>query len=596
MKSFFILFFTLASLLLAAQPLMAQSKKTANLKPLLFQADKNNLQVLPQRFEYSLVDEDSLKVGNILIDTTKVAFNLEQVPQKRGQYRFRFTWPAGLLKHGELAIKNNSGKAIFTSEITPEHTTVTKVKPEDEESDTQVDLAEFTSAILDKETLEDMKYFPYMVFCIYRESEETKIYLCSKELYLTSQADVLTIKPRSTSKRAAMVEINGKVVGNQGMIYLNDISENVSFKTQLQTGAFLEIETRMKSVDFKDVVSSPDDKRVTLTASGAEPVDAAKVKKISDSEWQIDISRSRPQIYLKGEGDIPMRQEFYIRGNLPKEKDRPYLSAKSTTQTYSSELSFTGVSPEGVTTKVDAKDSNAELVPTKKNQFQWTVREIEPGQKQRRYLNILSGEDTFVAGYDVARGLPMALGMSGRFYTPSSTMYGNLDFQWWFEKFLGIGTDSCRFHWGMQLERNQHFSDVDGEVNADFTTAELMWRAAPGFHLQDETWGLSLPFQMVTAEGVSANTYGLGAFMYQESPNALSSYMNWNEYKLQYFLSSSGDFKISSAYILSAKAYKSLTNRWSIRYGALLSQYKLDPAAEKEDMQIGFDIGAHWKF
>ncbi|MNT72306.1 hypothetical protein D3C72_2108900 [compost metagenome] len=101
---------------------------------------------------------------------------------------------------------------------------------------------------------------------------------------------------------------------------------------------------------------------------------------------------------------------------------------------------------------------------------------------------------------------------------------------------------------------------------------------------------------MVTAEGVSANTYGLGAFMYQQAPKSLSSYMNWNEYKLQYFLGSSGDFKISSAYVLSAKAYKSLTSRWSIRYGALLSQYKLDPAAEKEDMQIGFDIGAYWQF
>lgn len=592
MKSIFIL----ASLLLCAHPTLAQSKKSANLKPLFFQADKNNLQVLPQRFEYSLVDEDTLKVGNILIDTTKVAFNVEQVPQKRGQYRLRFTWPAGLLKHGELAIKNNSGKAIFTSEISSEHTKVTKSANQDEDSDTQMDLAEFTSPILEKSTLEDMKYFPYMVFCIYRESEETKIYLCSKELYLTTAGDQLTVKPRSASKRTALVEINGKVVGGQGMIYLNDSSENVSFKTQLQTGAFLEIETRMKNVDFKDAVLAPDEKRVILTASGAEPVDETKVRKLSANEWQIDLNRSRPLIYLKGEGDIPMRQEFYIRGNLPKEKDRPYLSAKSTTQTYSSQLTFTGVSPDGVTTKVDAKDTAAELVPTKKNQFQWTVRDIEPGQKQRRYLNVISGEDTFTVGYDVSRGLPMSLGLSGRFYTPSGTMYGNLDFQWWFENFLGINSDAFRFHWGAQIERNQLLSKVDGEVNADFTTAELLWRASPGFHLQDETWGLTLPFQMVTAEGVSANTYGLGAFLLCKTPNVLSTYMNWNEYKLQYFLGSSGDFKIESAYILSTKAFKSLSKSWSIRYGASLSQYKLDPAPEKEEMQIGLDAGAYFQF
>lgn len=593
MKSIFIL----ASLLLCAPSSFAQSKKSPNLKPLLFQADKNNLQVLPQRFEYSLVDEDSLKVGNILIDTTKVAFNVEQVPQKRGQYRLRFTWPAGLLKHGEIAIKNNSGKAIYTSEIAPEHIKVTKGEDQlDDDSDTQLDLAEFTSPILEKSTLEDMKYFPYMVFCIYRESEETKIYLCSKELYLTTAGDQLTVKPRSASKRAALVEINGKAVGNQGMIYLNDISENVSFKTQMQTGAFLEIETRMKTVDFKDAVLSADEKRVILTASGAEPVDDSKVKKLSNDEWQIDLSRSRPLIYLKGEGDIPMRQEFYIRGNLPKEKDRPYLSAKSATQTYSSQLSFTGVNPEGITTKPDSKDTNAELTPTKKNQFQWTVRDIEPGQKNRRYLSVLSGEDTFTVGYDISRGLPMSLGLSGRFLTPSGNMYGSVDFQWWFENFLGISSDAFRFHWGAQIERNQLLSKIDGQANADFTTAELLWRASPGFHLQDETWGLTLPFQMVTAEGVSANTYGLGAFVLCKSSKMLSTYMNWNEYKLQYFLGSSGDFKITSGYVLSAKAFKSFNKRWSLRYGAALTQYKFDPAPDKEPLNVGFEAGAYYQF
>jgi hypothetical protein len=101
---------------------------------------------------------------------------------------------------------------------------------------------------------------------------------------------------------------------------------------------------------------------------------------------------------------------------------------------------------------------------------------------------------------------------------------------------------------------------------------------------------------MITTADVSGNAYGLGAFMYKQSPKALSTYMNWNEYKLQYFLGSSGDFKVSSAYVLSAKAFKSLTTSWSIRYGLLLSQYKFDPAAEKEEMQIGLDAGAYWQF
>ncbi|MFS4461254.1 hypothetical protein [Bdellovibrio sp. HCB2-146] len=575
-------------------PVLAQTKGP-KLKPLLFQADKNNLQVLPQRFEYSLIDEDRLKVGNILIDTTQVTFQLEPVPQRKGQYRLHFTWPAGLLKKGELAIKNNSGKAIFTSEISPDNSKISKVAASEDEPELQLDVAEFTSETIDKSLVDDMKYFPFMTFCIYRESEETRIYLCSKELYLTAQGDQMVIKPRSASKKTALVEINGKVVGNQGMIYLNDSTENVSFKTQTQTGSFLEIDTRMKAVDFKDAVLSPDEKRVILTASGAEPVDESKVKKISETDWQVDLSRGRPLIYLKGEGDIPMRQEFYIRGKLPQEKDRPYLSAKSIQKTYSSTLSFSGVSPEGVQTKAYDKDPAAELQPTKKNQFLWTLRDIEPGE-QRRYLTVQSGEDSFLVGYDISRGLPMALGISGRYYTPSGLMYANLDFQWWFENFIGMNSEPFRFHWGVQLERNQLLSKQDGEANADLTTVELLWRAQAGFFLQDETWGLSLPYQMIAAEEANGSAYGIGAFWYKKAPTSLASYMNWNEYKLQYFLGSTGDFKVSSAYVLSAKAYKNLSKNWNLRYGLLLSQYKFDPAAEKEDMQIGLDAGVLWQF
>ncbi|MNL45764.1 hypothetical protein D3C87_1684380 [compost metagenome] len=175
-------------------------------------------------------------------------------------------------------------------------------------------------------------------------------------------------------------------------------------------------------------------------------------------------------------------------------------------------------------------------------------------------------------------------------------MYANIDFQWWFENFLGAASEPFRFHWGVQLERNQLLSKKDGEANADFTTAELLWRAQEGFFLQDETWGLSLPYQMIAAEEASGSAYGIGAFWYKKSPTSLATYMNWNEYKLQYFLGSTGDFKVSSAYVLSAKAYKSFGKNWSLRYGLLLSQYKFDPAAEKEDMQIGLDAGVLWQF
>lgn len=569
----------------------------SKLKPLYFQADKNNLQVLPQRFEYTLLDEDRLKVGDILIDTTQVTFQIEPSTKKRGAYSIRFTWPAGLIKDGELAIKNNSGKAVFNALLTKDNLKISQGASQEGEEALRSEIATFAIDDVEANVVDDMKYFPFMVFCIYRESEETRLYLCSKELYLSSQQGQMVVKARSSTKKAAQVEINGKVVGNQGIIYLNDRSENVAFKAQTQTGAFLEIETRKKDVDFKDVVVSDDGEKIILTASGAEPVDESKVKKLSDEDWQIALPKGRPVLYLKGDGDIPMRQEFYVRGTLPREKNRPYISAKSVSRTYSSQLSFSGVSPEGVQVKVPEKDPDAQLEPTKKNQFYWTVRNIPAGVETRRYLSVVSEGHDFAVGYDVFRGQPFGLGLGAHYLTPSGIAFGTVDFQWWIENFLMINANWSRFRWGLALERQQHLTEKDDQPKVDFTTLELLWRAKEGFNLIDETWGLSLPLQMIQGESASATAYGLGAFWIKKPGRWLKPFMQWSELKLQYFAGSSGsDFKLKSAYMLKAQAYWQFSSQWYLRYGLDFSDYKYDPAAAKEESQIGVNAGIFWKF
>ncbi|WP_374033372.1 hypothetical protein ACES2I_11305 [Bdellovibrio bacteriovorus] len=579
-----------------ALPAAAQTR-TSRLKPMYFQADKNNLQVLPQRFEYTLMDENRLKVGDILIDTTEVTFQVEPSPSKKGSYRIRFSWPAGLIKDGELAVKNNSGKAIFNAVLDKNNVKITTDTLPAEEGDLRSEKAEFVVEEIENSLVDDMKYLPFMTFCIYRESEETRLYLCSNELYLSSQQGQMAVKARTSTKKASQIEINGKVVGNQGIIYLNDRSENVAFKAATRSGAFLEIETRKKDVDFKDVVVSDDGENLILTASGAEPVDAKKVKKLSATDWQISLPKSRPVLYLKGDGDIPMRQEFYIRGQLPREKNRPYLSSRSAVRTYSSSLSFAGVAPEGVTVKVLDTDKAARLESTKKNQFAWTIDDIPAGVENRRYLAVTADSHTFVAGNDVFRGQPFGLGLGARYQTPSGIAFGTIEFQWWIENFLWMNSDWTRFHWGLSIERQQHLTENDDTAKVDLTTVELMWRAEEGFNLVDATWGLTVPLQMVAGESSSATAYGLGAYIIKKPGRWLRPFMDWSEYKLQYYAGSSGsDFKVKSAYNLKAQAYLQFSNQWYWRYGVDLSDYKFDPSAGKEDMQIGLSTSLYWKF
>lgn len=590
------IFWIMLAGLVCVLPAHSQTK-SSKLRPLYFQADRNNLQVLPQRFEYTLVDEDRLKVGDILIDTTEVTFQIEPSPTQKGTYRIQFSWPGGLLKEGELAIKNNSGKAIFNSLLHKNNVQVTAGQRAEGEQELRSERASFTVDNVAGSLIDDMKYLPFMVFCIYRESEETRLYLCSNELYLSSQEGQMVVKARASTKRSAQIEINGKLVGNQGLIYLNDRSENVSFKAATRNGAFLEIETRKKDVDFKDVVVSEDDTKLILTASGAEPVDENMVQKISDTDWQISLPKSRPVLYLKGDGDIPMRQEFYIRGQLPREKIRPYISARSATRTYSSTLSFQGVTPQGVTVKVPDSDKSAELQNTRKNQFLWTVRDIPAGVENRRYLSLAADGHNFVVGNDSFRGQPFGLGLGGRYLTPAEVSYGTLELQWWIENFLGLNADWARFHWGLSAERLQQLTEKDDSAKMDVTTLEILWRAKEGFHLVDESWGLSLPLQMIQGENASAMAFGLGAFWIKKPGRWMRNLMDWSEYKLHYYAGGTGsDFKVRNAYTLRAQAYLQFSSKWYLRYGLDLSDYKFDPAAGKEEMQIGINAGLFWQF
>ena len=570
-------------------------KSSPKLKPLYFQADKNNLQVLPQRFEYTLLDQNRLKVGNILIDTTEIQFQIERTNDKKNPYAIRFQWPAGLIKEGQLAIKNNSGKAIFNRNIQSSDLKLSGATTN--EDGLIVETASLTFSDVDASMIDDMKYFPFMTFCIFKESYETRLYLCSKELYLSSQGGAMVIKSRDSIKRNANIDINGKVVGNQGIIYLNDRNENVAFKAHTQTGAFLEIETRMKDVDFKDVVLSPDGKRIILTASGAKPFDTRNVKVFSDDEWQITLPRSRPVLYLKGEGDIPMRQEFFIRGVLPREGNRIFVSPRSPSRTYSSSLRLTGVTPKGIEASTLPNETTAALKKTKGQQFQWSIHDIPSGVNSRHYLLSKHGDEAFTVGYDVFRGRPFVFDLKANYQTPSATGYASLGLQWWIENMLGLDADWARFHWGLSVRYASQIMKNDEAPEFDKINFELLWRAQEGFYFVDSTWGLYLPVEMLQGSDSSLMAYGAGFFMHTKTQNPMwRKWATWSELKAQYLFAGTGDVELSSAYQLGWTAYKNISSNWYFSYGAFIEDYKFDPAAPKEEMQIGAELGLRATF
>ncbi len=566
--------------------------------PLFFQADKNNIQVLPQRFEYNLADEDHIKIGDIDIDGTTFGFQIAPSVSFPGKYQARFIWPAGLLKEGSLLLKDNTGKAVWTTNFNRK---TIKLLANRENSETEksegkagrTQLAELVVDQLNPALIEDMKYFPFMNFCISRTNQDTRIYLCSKELYLTAKDNRMIVRARSQGRRTPFVEINGKSVSYQGVIFLNNESENIGFRAMTQSGTVLEVETRMKPVDFKDVVLTPDKKELVITASGAEPVNEEKVKRLSDAEWQFKIDAERPVLYLKGEGNIPMRQEFYVKGDVPMDAARPSIEQNSYDRIYKPDLTLRGTSAPG--TSVSSNAPNEKVDKLEDNRFRWHLTEIPAGEISRHYLRVSHEQSSYLAAYDVYRDFPFEVGGFLAYWTPSAQFYGDLSVTWWMENFMGSDANWSRLHWGLNLKESLMLTKKDGEANVNITHLELLWRATPGFHFQDRTWGLSIPYEVIQGNGLSVSGFGLGAFYSDKAQARYQRYMHWYEVKFDYLTGlGSGDVKLKGAMNLLGTAYYHTDKHMSWSYGLGASQYSFDPGTSK--MQFILRGGMNYRF
>lgn len=592
----------------ATLPAYAQTRGS-NTKPLFFQAEKNKIQVLQQRFDYVLTEDNKLMVGDILIDFNQLTFQLHQSANK--SYQAHFQWPADLFKSGELSIRNHSGKTIFRRTIPfnnqmliPEQNTQKQAQlsqPDTSSNTTGLrnHVARLKIEDFPAELVHNMNYLPFIKLCILTEVDDTQIQLCSQEHFLDYQNknDTPTIKVRESRNNNGIVEINRQVVSNQGMIYLNNRNEDIAFKAQAVSSAFLEVTTRMKDVDFKDVTQSNDGKTLTITASGSQPVDANQVRKISDSDWQIQIDSSRPSIYLKGDGDIPLRQEFLVQGPVPEEKHRAFLYPRSITSTYSANASLVGKVPEGMDVKILAGDLKSKVVKNKKNQFFWFLQDIPKGQQSRHYVSLITKENSFIAGYDIFRGEPFRASLSAQILTPSSSIQTNLEGQWWMEKLFNLNVPWAQFHWGLQVERLSQTSNTEDQTAIHFTNAEVLWRAVKGMNFRDETWGLSLPLQYIENTNLQTFTFGLGVFSHQRPQSFLTYVMDWSELKFQYFRGTSGkESTVSAAYRIKAHGYWSIAKSLYLKYGGEIYQYNLHPPKKTDDLQIGLDAGLSFTF
>lgn len=509
---------------------------------LFFPLEKNNIQALPLRFEYQLVDKDNFRLGDVMLNADQFKFELIKSSPRSRSYRAIFQFPSSIIESGELAIKDSGGKAIFSQRFSSQQLRIKKSQDQNLRNST----ATIELPLNVTELVQKLRFYAFFKLCVAREEKFTKVYLCSKELFIKSDKDQLSVHSRDSLRPESFVEINGRTVGNQGVIFLNDPQETLSLRTLLLSGASFEIETKMKRVDFADVTMSEDNSKLIVRANGANPVNEDLIKRLGPDAWSVEISPERPYLYLRAEGDIPMRQEFIITGKVRTDSLRIGVLGEAPTSTFSSTATLR-LKPS-LPSQLLATDGKTEVQKYGDSEAIWKLLDLEVRRPNRRFLSVQTEQGKFVAAYDITRlpsneihllsGYPFWAELIARktfseqwnFYLDSKTLLVK-------EKTVSpIHHVSLGFgrKWGdARLELG--FSQTTlGEIKSTGPTAKLTYSKTffkPVAGLIDEAeCQLAAPFGLNNG---GTNSYDLSAALYSNLNSVLSIesrlvYRNWN--------------------------------------------------------------------
>lgn len=551
-------------------------------EPVYFLPEKNNLQILPQKFEYNLLNNSTIKIGDIVIDSNNLTLQLET--EKKDNI-FVFNWPAGLFQQADLVIFNNYGKAIKTYTITKDVIELVVEKQEQADSLLRKDKAIFKSPTIEEALIEEVKYLPFFKFCLQRNEENTRIDLCSVELYLSSKDGKPTIKMRSENKKKAQILVNNAEVGEQGIIFLNDLTESINFKAQSESGAKLEIETRLKPVDFKDIIISEDGTKLLLTGDGSFPVSDKNVTKLSETRWQISLPIEFPVFYIQGEGGIPFRQEFFVRGVLPTETLRTFSSDLIRT-TYSGSEKMTLEIPKGVT--VSSKDSNSKVTPRSGQKMDWNVSALEKGKDSNRILYLKKDKNEFAIYQSIYRSPAFEAHLGTSYLSGGKINFVNLGLNYW------LGNNRS----GLSVNLDQSLTKTTSIEKWTNTEVSYIHRLTPGMNFKDSTYYLTAQMRSTTIGtlGFSQMGLGLGSKRLLQS-RFLTNIADWMDWSFKYYLGSkSNGAEIKSLVKADMLFLVSLGRAFFFDYGIGIQNYSTVNMGDFSSSQVDLRAGLTYLF
>lgn len=544
---------------------------------LFFPIEKNSIQILPQRFEYELIDKDRFRVGNQLFDAKLFEFKVSKA-STAGLLKLKVKWPAGLLGEGEISIRDNIGKAIWIYPI--DKTKVAFRRQVTEE--TSLVTADLEGDFLPENVFRGLQFIPYFQICIQKAQLPTRISLCSRDFFAAINKGKLEIRSRDSLRQESFVNINGNKVDPQGLIFLQSLSDVLSMRVLLLSGATIDVDTRMKEVEFRDISSNQAKGRLMLNGTGAEPASSKGVVKLPDGSWRTEIALERPVIYLRGEGDIPMRQEFVLQGQVRDQTTRVDALGTLPISTYRSSVSI--LLKDDPKIRIESGDSQSSIEKGSDQTIEWTLHDLADGTRNRRFLNIYQNGQKFTAAWDITKYPRWDLSASLAFPLAASFALRG----WLENKSLGFA-----------LQYDQFLTEWKKDVGPNSRLQiPIYWSLRPHYNWVDSTWGLSLTPTLVQFKSTSTQAVSLGGFAQWQMPRNWSWLGAWSLVDLHFYtLPLSSENKLTGEIQVHWEQIYPSEGRRYYWWGLDINQWTSQTGGNSTTLnRTGLNTGIRWQF
>jgi hypothetical protein len=479
-----------------------------------FPAEKNGARLLFQKLEYQVINDDSIKLGNLLINSNDVKIEIAKTSEDKPL--FAFWGPAQMIKNATLLIRDPTGRSIWSYKIkNKELEEPTKTKTS--ENPIQSNLAVFRLKKPDAQMITSLSNTIFFNFCIFYEDENHRHNLCSKDYRLERSKKGWDLSLITRTKKDYIVQVNGTEVGQEGLVQISDKISNISFSARLASGFLLELRTGNIPIEIIDSKWESESDFAELTIREKNLNDKFNLRRA----WVSKVLFNQSYFYLEGESQIPLKQEIVFDEKPPSEKVRPKLM-NNNFKTYSESLSLDlKMAPE---TKIKAK-TNGDTVNNRKAVSTWNLNKISMEGSNTHAIEITNQDKKYLATYEVLRGLPwltkIGLNLSQANTTTGDTkitpMTGNgfdFDLTYHSSSFLGINADWAQLRWLVDINtKSMSYKSNEGSLTKiQDSSIDFGYRFSYGFHHETPSAGLLFGYYNRKIDSQTASSPTLGFF------------------------------------------------------------------------------------